>query len=199
MTGLANRVELPEPWATRAKAISPARHEGADPRVELVLDMMAHGIWQPKLARELAQVWSIGVDAVQQYSSAASRVLRLQFAPERNEEIRGVVLARLWTLGNEARDRTEEVVDAKGEVHTVRRPDMRTALAAVIGFAEVMGIKTNKHEVRVSPTELSDAELHQKLAELVGENPQVQEKLAAMGFRKEVVTQGEEVPPDAAK
>ncbi len=191
-------LSLGEPWLSRAHEASPARVEAADLRVELVLDMMAHGVWQPKMARELARVWGLAVDSVQQYSAAASKILRFQFSPERNEEIRSVVLARVWTLGNQALERTEEALDVKGEVHTLRKPDMRTALTAVVNFAEVMGIKTNKHEHRVTTADLSDAELNERIAAIVGENPAVQERLRDLGFRREVVAQGEEVP-DAKK
>ncbi len=184
---------IPEAFLDRVHAVSPARVEAADLRVELVLDLMAHGHWRAHTHRELASLWGIGPEAVRAYSTAASKVLKLQFSPERNEEIRSVVLARLWTLGDEARNRTEEVVDVKGEVHEVRRPDMRTALASVVAFAEVMGIKTNKHEHRVSVTDLSDTELQERLAAIAGSDPGVQAALAKAGFKREVETTGAEV------
>ena len=185
---------LSEQRIRQALEISPTRAVSSDLRVELVWDMMREGEYvRGRTDKELAKLWEIGVDAVHQYTAVASKLLRMQFAPERNEETKAMLLNRILKLGDAALNRTEEVVDVKGNVHEVRRPDMRTALAAVVEFAQLLGIRTNKHEVRVSAADLSDAELHERLAVIVGENPALQEKLAGMGFKREVQTTGEAV------
>ncbi len=185
---------LSEHRVRQALEITPARALYSDLRVEFVWDMMREGEYvRGKTDKELAQLWGIGVDAVHQYTAVASKLLRLQFAPERNEETRAILLNRIQRIGEAAMNRVEEVVDIKGEVRQVLRPDMRTALASVVEFAQLLGIRTTKHEHKITTADLSDAELAAKLAAIVGENPAVQEKLSAMGFRREVQTTGETV------
>ncbi len=201
---MSNAIQTPSTLSTerltQALEISPARAESSDLRVDMVWDMMVRGEYvRGKTDRELAAVWGIGVDAVQQYTAIAGKLLRLQFAPERHEEIRATLLHRIAHLGHAAEHRTEEVVDIKGNVHEVRRPDLRTALASAVEFAQLLGIRTNKHEHKVTTADLSDAELHARLAAIVGENPAVQEKLAGMGFKREVQTTGESMPEEKSK
>lgn len=192
---LATKTTLTRARIEQALEITPARKESSDLRVEFVWDLFVHGEYvRGRTDKELAAIWGIGVDAVHQYSAVASKLLRLQFAPERHEEIKATLLNRILRIGDEAANRTEQVLDIKGRRRTVRRPDMRTALAAVVEFAQLLGIRTTKHEHRVTTADLSDAELHAKLAEIVAADPKLQESLGAMGFRREVVAEGQEVP-----
>ncbi len=193
-------VTLSDTRLAQAQTISPARVESSDLRVEFVWDMMIAGEYiRGRTDKELARVWGIGVDAVHQYTAVASKLIRLQYAPERNEETKALMLHRILHIGEASMNRTEEVVDVKGNIHEVRRPDMRTALASIVEFSQLLGIRTNKHEVRVTASDLSDAELHERLAKIVEADPGLQEKLQAMGYRREVQTTGTEVPEEPKK
>lgn len=118
----------PAPRSTRA---------AVDARVEIIADLMVDGRWLGRRsAKELAKTWSVSVNAVHEYASTASTLVRVSIGTP--EEILVRILASL--------DRIATLALHKGKYDA--------AIKANLGLAEVLGLKA---PIR-SKTELSGPE-----------------------------------------
>lgn len=133
-------VSVSESFNSRARgADSPAK------RVQFCYDLMARNEWRSgRTDRELAEAWGVARATVWGYSSQASRLVKMQLGD--GDEMRERLAALMMTVSQAAVERTEEVATALGEVITVRKPDMRTALSALAEIRDTFGLKVQKHE-----------------------------------------------------
>jgi hypothetical protein len=142
-----------------------------DKLVEAVALEMAEGTWRPfKSVRELAARLGVSLSQAQKYSAEATRLLRLSWG---QDEAKVAVLERIAQIGRAAEERTEEALDATGGIHTLRKPDHRTALAAAKHLADCLGLSGSNSEVVVRYQQMSDSELLrevQRFAQLQGKN-----------------------------
>jgi hypothetical protein len=118
--------------------------------------------------RELAARLGVSLSQAQKYAAEATRLLRLSWG---QDEAKVAVLERISFIGSDALARTEEALDATGEVHTLRKPDHRTALAAAKHLADCLGLSGSNSEVVVRYQQMSDSELLrevQRFAQLQG-------------------------------
>lgn len=103
------------------------------------------------------------------------------------------VLERIVQVGRAAEQRTEEVVDAKGNVVTISKPDHRTALTALKHLADILGLSGSNSEVVIRYQQMSDSDLAREasrfLAQLTGESN---------GRSNSYETSGEEIPKVAS-
>lgn len=89
---------------SRARAIPPASSIGTDraQRVEHIARLMASNLWRTGITnRELAEVWSVGLDCMKDYAAEASRIVRRDIGD--SEEIRARALVALEQLAADAR------------------------------------------------------------------------------------------------
>lgn len=135
-----------------------------DKIVEQVALQIAEGTWQPyKSVRELAAKLGVSLHAAQGYASEATRLLRMSWG---QDDAKVAVLERIAQLGRSALERTEEVLDMSGNVHTLKKPDHRTALAAAKHLADCLGLSGSNSEVVVRYQQMSDSELLREVKEL---------------------------------
>lgn len=132
-------------------------------RIALIEDMMVQLEWVTgKSARLLAEVWGCARSTVEGYSSEASRNIKRGFGSP--EEAEGKILGYLEGFIEKCQTRTEEVVDAQGNVHVVHRPDHRTALRAAENIIEVLGVRApNKLEIIERAQKLTDEQIAEQL------------------------------------
>ena len=156
-------------------------------RVEVILQWMVRGWYQPASYVHLAKVWGVSERHASQYAAEARRVLSRELLSKSRDELLAELLARIAFLGGESRNRTEEALTMKGDVVELRRPDLRSALRAAEVQGELLGLKVQRHHHTVQATELT--------------TDQIIEQLRAQGVRVElpVLTSGEEVPVEPAK
>jgi len=75
-----------------------ATRKRTDDRVEVIFAMMRDGTWRSgKSARELAELWGLGIDRVEQLSATASKMLR-RVATEHFEDRQAILLEIQHTL-----------------------------------------------------------------------------------------------------
>lgn len=161
-----------------------------DKIIEAIAYRMSAGDWAPfRSVRELAASHCLTLENAQKYTAEASRLLRLSWG---GEEAKMAVLERIAQVGRAAERRTEEVVDAKGNVVMVSKPDHRTALTALKHLADILGLCGSNSEIVVRYQQMSDSDLAREatrfLAELTGESN---------GRSNSYETSGEEVPQAA--
>lgn len=176
---------LEKPGLTREHAASAARAGTVVLRVEWLELFLAGGHYVP-VATEIAlsELWGVARKTVENWVGEAWRRLASMHAPERSEEIRAEMLARIRVVGDAALNRRREVVNMQGAVVSVSDPDCRTALQAVVEMATLMNIREQRWRGKVDLVALSDA--------------QILEQLAQHGFKLDrndplVLTDGEEV------
>lgn len=129
-------------------------------RVDLICEWMARGRYEKgKTDRELSRVWSVDVRTVRNYSAEARRLLARELTSRSRDELLAELLARVSFIGQDALQRTEEVVSVKGEVVEVRRPDHRTALRAAEATGELLGLKIQRHHHTVTAGEMTTDEI----------------------------------------
>lgn len=141
-----------------------------DKIVEAIAYRMSAGDWAPfRSVRELALSQGITLENAQKYAAESARLLRLSWG---GEEAKALVLERIAQVGRAAELRTEEVVDAKGNVVVVSKPDHRTALAALKHLADILGLSGSNSEVVIRYQQMSDSDLAREatlfLAKLIG-------------------------------
>lgn len=143
-----------------------------DKIIEAIALEMAEGKWRPfRSVRDLAARTGISLGNAQKYAAEAARLLRLSWG---QDEAKIAVIERISQIGRAAEERTEEAVDAKGEVHVLSKPDHRTALAAANSLANILGLSGANSEVVVRYQQMSDSELWLEAkrfaAQLTGKN-----------------------------
>lgn len=157
-------------------------------RVSIICSWMARGLYQPGSADDLAPVWSVTPEAVRKYAAEARRMLARELTSKSRDELLAELLSRISFLGEEARNRTEEVALQSGQVVEVRRPDHRTALRAAEATGELLGLKVQRHQHTITAGELT--------------TDQIVEQLQQHGVRVELPAleaSGEEVPAEPAE
>lgn len=128
-----------------------------DKLIEQVALDMAAGKWHPfRSVRELAARLGVSLSNAQKYSAEATRLLRLSWG---QDEAKLAVIERINHIGDDALKRTEEALDATGGVHTLHKPDHRTALAAAKHLADILGLSGANSEVVIRYQQMSDSDL----------------------------------------
>lgn len=156
----AQRAAQVRPELIREAAAMTTRAE----RVEWLVGVMLAGRFPWGTDRMLAPVWGMHEGAVRDITSEAARAYRSRIGRlgvQAGEEFRAVLLAQLAFIGIDALERTEEVVDNRGNVRVVRKPDHRTARQAVVDMAQLAGLNVQLHEVNV--TTLTDEQIRAQL------------------------------------
>lgn len=142
-----------------------------DKFIEAIALSMAEGKWEPfRSVRELAARERISLGNAQAYAAEASRLLRISWG---GEDAKLAVLERIRNIGKAAEERTEEVLDAGGEVRTLRKPDYRTALRSAETLASILGLQGSNAEVVIRYQNMSDAELYAEAQRLLGTGKEV--------------------------
>jgi len=153
---------------------------------------MAEGTWRPfKSVRELALRTGVSLSNAQKYCAEASRLLRLSWG---QEEAKVAVLERIAQIGRAAETRTEEALDALGEVHVLSKPDHRTALNAAKHMADILGLSGANSEVVIRYQQMSDSDLWREAQRFVAQ-------LRGNTNDDGIETTGEEIPelPDSSE
>lgn len=123
-----------EPSKTPRKPAPRSTRAAVDARVEIIADLMVDGRWLGRRsAKELASRWSVSVNAVHEYASTASTLVRVSIGSP--EEILVRICASL--------DRIATLALHKGKYDA--------AIKANLGLADVLGLKAPTK----SKTELS--------------------------------------------
>ena len=143
-----------------------------DKIVEEIAHTMSKGEWLPyRSVRQLAVTHGLSLENAQKYCAEAGRLLRLSWG---GEEAKMAVVERIAQIGRAAETRTEETVDAKGNVVEIRKPDHRTALTAAKHLADILGLSGANSEVVIRYQQMSDSDLAREasrfLAQLSGES-----------------------------
>jgi hypothetical protein len=168
--------------ARRAEASAIPRSDVAR-RVDLIAELMSTLEYVPgETDRELAALWGLEASSLRHQTAEASRRIRACFTVENADLLRAQLLRRMLEIGEAAAARTKEVVDSEGNVHSVRDPDMRTALQAVVEVGTFMGLRTERHEHSFDLGKLSDAELKAQLGESLIDNPELLLQLREAGW-----------------
>jgi len=166
-----------------------------DKIVEKIALEMAEGNWRPWTSvRELAARLGVGLSQSQKYAAEATRLLRLSWG---QDEAKVAVLERIARLGRASEERTEEVgafnpETGKIEIVTLRKPDLRSALAAAKHLADCLGMSGEKAEVIVRYQQMSDVELLREVSRFA--------QLKGSTDARIIEIDGEEIPepgPDA--
>lgn len=142
-----------------------------DKIIEAIALSMSKGEWRPyRSVRELAARHNMSLASAQRYAGEATRLLRLSWG---QDEAKVVVLENIARVGRACEERTEEALDAKGEVHTLRKPDLATAGRMLLGLANILGLSGANSEVVVRYQQMTDSELCREVqrftAQLTGE------------------------------
>lgn len=118
---------------------------------------MSAGDWRPySSVREFARTTGLSLNSAERYAAEATRLLRMSWG---QDEAKVAVLERIAFIGRDALERTEDAVDAKGNVVTLRKPDHRTAFNSAKALADYMGLGGANAEVVIRYQTMSDAEL----------------------------------------
>jgi len=140
-----------------APVLDPALTTAKDQRIREIALRMAAGDWHPyRGPLDVARQTGLSPHTVADYAKEAARLLRLSWA---DDQARVALLERIQTLGEEARSRTEEVLDKDGRVQTLRKPDMKSAIRATEIVANILGLTKQQHDVRVSYEAMTDEQL----------------------------------------
>lgn len=152
-------------------------------RVEFIAELMAQLEYVPgQTDRELAMLWGLEASSLCHHTAEASRRIRACFSSENADLLRAQLLRRMLEVGDAAANRTKEVIDSQGNVHTVRDPDLRTALQACVEVGGFMGLRTEKHEHSFDLSQASDAELWGQLEQSLRESPEGVARLRELGW-----------------
>lgn len=112
-----------KPSKTPRKSAPRSTRAAVDARVEIIADLMVDGRWLGRRsAKELAKTWSVSVNAVHEYASTASTLVRVSIGTP--EEILVRILASL--------DRIATLALHKGKYDA--------AIKANLGLATVLGL-----------------------------------------------------------
>lgn len=134
-------------------------------RVEWLELFLSSGRYRPRRTEhELAQVWGVASQTVRNMSAEAGRRLASDHSPERHEEIRARLVARIYAIGDAALNRRKEVLNMAGEPVAVLDPDCRTALQSVVEAATLLNIREERWRGRVDVTALTEEQILEQLA-----------------------------------
>lgn len=130
-------------------------------RADYLFDLMVDARFAWTTTDELAALWKCHPSTVREYAAEARRRYIREVERAGRDDYRARIMGRIDFVGRDALERTEEVVDAMGTVHTVRRPDHRTARQSLLDLAQLGGLLVHKHEVTIN--ELTDEEIRAQL------------------------------------
>ena len=117
-----------------------------DRAIKEIAQIMATGVWHPhRSVVEYAAAHGYQEVTIKEYAAEAARLLRIAWT---DETARVSILEKIHQLGLDAQNRTEEVLDKDGCVHTVRKPDFKSAIMAANSVAAILGM--NRTEVNVT-------------------------------------------------
>jgi hypothetical protein len=140
-------------------------------RVGLCYSWMVRGWYlKGRTDKALAEVWGVAVPTVWGYSSEALRLFKRELIAKSRDELLAELIMRIGAIGQDALERTEEVL-SDGVPVEVRRPDHRTALRAAEATGELLGLKIQRHHHVVSPAELTTDQI---VAQLEAQGVKVQ-------------------------
>jgi hypothetical protein len=140
-------------------------------RVELCYGWMVRGWYvRGRTDKDLAEVWGITPAAVRSYSAEAGRLFQRELVSKSRDQLLSELIMRIGAIGQDALERTEEVL-SDGVPVEVRRPDHRTALRAAEATGELLGLKIQRHHHVHSPAEMTTAEI---VAQLEAQGVKVQ-------------------------
>lgn len=138
-----------------------ARATSKAEQVNFIILAMRRGVYHRGLTtRAMAKLWSLSEVAVADREVEALRAVQRVIEEQPGELLAELVL-RVQSIGQDALERTEEYVNAKGQKHTIRKPDHRTALQAAIEIAELAGLR--KQRVEIDVRTLSDEQIAEQL------------------------------------
>ena len=135
-------------------------------REEWLVGLMLAGRFPWGTDKILAPLWGCHEASVRDIAAGARRTYMAligRLGTQAGEEFKAAILSQLAFIGQDALERREEVVDGMGNVHSVRRPDHRTARQALVDMAELAGFKVQRHEVNV--TKLTEEQIRAQLRE----------------------------------
>ncbi|MEI9950811.1 MAG: hypothetical protein WDO74_17980 [Pseudomonadota bacterium] len=128
-----------------------------DGNIKEIAHIMATGVWHPhKSVVEYAKTAGLQEVTVKEYAAEAARLLRLAWT---DETARVAILEKIYQVGNDAANRTEEVIDKDGCVRTVRRPDYKTQVTALNSVAAILGMNRQQIDVNHNYEGMTDAQL----------------------------------------
>lgn len=182
------------PGLTRAQVSTARACQSATSRLEWLIDAIAEGSYEHRVTdRSLAEVWGLSRRTVENMLGEAWKFLAINHGPERSEEVRAKLIARVEQIGRQAASRRKEICNVQGDVVSVADPDYRTALAACQEVATLLQVREERHRVSVDPTRLTDGEILEQL-KAAGYVVQVPEPPRLAGFESTcvVLTEGEE-------
>jgi hypothetical protein len=154
--------------AVRSSGSSRARARGGIPpletraeRVAYLLELMLDGLFNWGTARAVARAWNVNPETARDYTAEARRHYMREVDRAGRGDHKARIFALLEFIGRDALERREEVVDAMGDIHSLHKPDHRTARQCVVDLAQLAGHLVHRHEVNV--TELSDDDIRAQL------------------------------------
>jgi len=157
-----------------------------DKIVEAIAFEMSEGKWRPyRSVRETAARYGVALSQAQKYAAEATRLLRMSWG---QEEAKVAVLERIVQIGRASEERTEEVLDMKGKVRTLRKPDMATAGKMAVVVAGILGLTGTNSEVVVRYQQMSDSDLAREASRFLAQLP------GAKNGSGSHETTGEEIP-----
>jgi hypothetical protein len=149
---------LPEEWQARASAATTKAE-----RVDFVILALRRGVYhRGTTTLACARLWSLSEGAVADVEVEALRAVNRALENDRGELLSELML-RIEALGHGAVDRTEDYVDRFGNLHTIRKPDYRTALAAAVELGVLAGVR--REVVQIDVRTLSEEQIVAQLAQ----------------------------------
>lgn len=165
--------------------------------IEAVALQMSEGTWRPlHSVRELAARTGCSLHNAQRYAAEATRLLRLSWG---QDEAKVAVIERIAQIGRLALEREEDALDATGAIHSLRKPDHRTALASAKHLADILGLSGANSEVVVRYQQMTDSELWNEAQSFVAQLQGKTDGRSDPDQTEEVETSGEAVPEPARR
>ncbi len=128
-----------------------------DANIKEIAHIMATGVWHPhKSVVEYAKTAGLQEVTVKEYAAEAARLLRLAWT---DETARVAILEKIYQVGQDAANRTEEVLDKDGCVRTVRKPDFKTQVTALNSIAAILGMTRQQIDVTHNYEGMTDQQL----------------------------------------
>ncbi len=128
-----------------------------DANIKEIAHIMATGVWHPhRSVVEYAKSAGLQEVTVKEYAAEAARLLRLAWT---DETARVAILEKIYRVGDDAANRTEEVLDKDGCIHTVRKPDYKTQVTALNSIAAILGMSRQQIDVTHNYEKMTDQQL----------------------------------------
>ena len=136
-----------------------------DRTIAEIARIMSTGAWRPYTSTmEYAAKIGLTEWTVAEYAKEAARLLRIFWS---DESARANLIGRIQKLGEDAANRTEEVLDKEGNKVTVSKPDHKSAITAANSLTAILGMTRQTVDVKVSYEKMSDAQLWAEAAKYI--------------------------------